>query len=139
MPPLSDDLIGPSRLHGVFTVLPSPLPGVPFFNLGAGITLSITSCTFLGAFSSRGIRKFELYSLAQLSSFRSPGEPTTNMAKYLNNLSSNCAHLQKLPNQHSQTSILASCYSVEASSPSPVSGFHYCSTTGAGKIPLEIS
>ncbi|GIJ98955.1 hypothetical protein Aspvir_001077 [Aspergillus viridinutans] len=55
------------------------------------------------------------------------------MAKSINNQSSNSNQLQRSFGITSQPSVLASCYSVDALT-SMVSGFHYCTTTGAGKI-----
>ncbi|GIC84907.1 uncharacterized protein Aud_000734 [Aspergillus udagawae] len=53
------------------------------------------------------------------------------MAKSINNQSSNSNQLQRSFGITSQPSVLASCYSVDALT-SMVSGFHYCTTTGAG-------
>ncbi|BCR92336.1 uncharacterized protein ACHE_80236S [Aspergillus chevalieri] len=53
------------------------------------------------------------------------------MAKYLRNNSSNRNQFQQLINKASQTSVLASCYSLTEST-SAVKGFHYCTTTGTG-------
>ncbi|KAJ5815306.1 hypothetical protein N7474_007083 [Penicillium riverlandense] len=58
------------------------------------------------------------------------------MANYMSNHSSN-HQLHHSLDQDSQTSILASCYTVEPST-SKVHGFHYCTTLGAGsKSPLR--
>ena len=54
------------------------------------------------------------------------------MAKFMNNSSSSGNQLQRLFDKNSQTSFLASCYSVNART-SGVTGFHYCATSGAGK------
>ncbi|CDM29213.1 Ornithine decarboxylase antizyme [Penicillium roqueforti FM164] len=56
------------------------------------------------------------------------------MAKYMNNHSSNCNQMQRFLDQDSQSTVLATCYSVEPST-SKVHGFHYCTTLGAGKSP----
>lgn len=57
------------------------------------------------------------------------------MAKFLNNNSSNCNQLQQFINRKTpQSSVLASCYSVNEST-SAVKGFHYCTTTGTGMDP----
>ncbi|KAF9244366.1 hypothetical protein DTO013E5_5915 [Penicillium roqueforti] len=53
------------------------------------------------------------------------------MAKYMNNHSSNCNQMQRFLDQDSQSTVLATCYSVEPST-SKVHGFHYCTTLGAG-------
>ncbi|CAI7639176.1 unnamed protein product [Penicillium glandicola] len=54
------------------------------------------------------------------------------MAKYMNNHSSNYNQMQRFIDQESQSTVLATCYSVEPST-SKVHGFHYCTTLGAGK------
>lgn len=59
-------------------------------------------------------------------------ERSTIMAKYMNNHSSNCNQMQRFLDQDSQSTVLATCYSVEPST-SKVHGFHYCTTLGAGK------
>ncbi|KAJ5951792.1 uncharacterized protein N7479_010205 [Penicillium vulpinum] len=53
------------------------------------------------------------------------------MAKYMNNHSSNCNQTQRFLDQNSQSTVLATCYSVDPST-SKVHGFHYCTTLGAG-------
>lgn len=65
------------------------------------------------------------------------------MAKYLKNNSSNRNQFQQFINKASQTSVLASCYSVTEPT-SAVKGFHYCTTTGTGmafffSLPLSLS
>lgn len=65
-------------------------------------------------------------------SFRRDFRSKFTMAKFFNNNSSNCNQLQQfINNKTSQSSVLASCYSVNEST-SAVKGFHYCTTTGAG-------
>ncbi|KAL4800085.1 hypothetical protein BDV19DRAFT_354393 [Aspergillus venezuelensis] len=56
------------------------------------------------------------------------------MARYLSNKSTTSNNLQQRLGRNPQTTILASCYSVHASA-STVTGFHYCTTNGAGKEP----
>ncbi|KAJ5291141.1 hypothetical protein N7478_000392 [Penicillium angulare] len=51
------------------------------------------------------------------------------MAKHINNHSSNCNQMTWFLDQES--TVLASCYSVESSS-TLVQGFHYCTTLGSG-------
>ncbi|PWY64533.1 ornithine decarboxylase antizyme [Aspergillus heteromorphus CBS 117.55] len=60
------------------------------------------------------------------------------MAKSLNHNSSTRNQLQRTLDRtsHSQTNVLASCYSVNALT-SMIDGFHYCATTGAGEILLH--
>ncbi|PLB50499.1 ornithine decarboxylase antizyme [Aspergillus steynii IBT 23096] len=53
------------------------------------------------------------------------------MAKLLNNHSSISNQLQRSSNMNPQSTILASCYSVNTTTP-VVDGFHYCTTLGAG-------
>lgn len=65
------------------------------------------------------------------SSTRGSQKTTFIMARYLNNNSSNRKQLQQYIKKTPQTSVLASCYSVNAST-SAVKGFHYCTTTGTG-------
>ncbi|EAW13783.1 ornithine decarboxylase antizyme [Aspergillus clavatus NRRL 1] len=59
------------------------------------------------------------------------------MTKSLNNQSSNTKQLQQLLD-NTESSVLASCYSVDALT-STIGGFHYCTTPGAGKIFFTIS
>ncbi|RJE20469.1 hypothetical protein PHISCL_07182 [Aspergillus sclerotialis] len=59
------------------------------------------------------------------------------MAKYLNEHSSNRRQSQRLLSQSQQTTVLASCYSVEAST-STVTGFHYCTMMGTGRASPEL-
>lgn len=56
------------------------------------------------------------------------------MAKYINNQSSSLTTMTRFLDQES--TVLASCYSVESAS-TTVQGFHYCTTLGAGKFPLD--
>lgn len=74
---------------------------------------------------------FTKINLLQFPSRRVSRHPLTIMANYISNLSSN-HQLHRSFDQDSQTSILASCYTVEPST-SKVHGFHYCTTLGAGK------
>ncbi|KAL4948330.1 ornithine decarboxylase antizyme-domain-containing protein [Aspergillus filifer] len=60
------------------------------------------------------------------------------MARYLSNKSTTSDRLQQFLGRNPQTTILASCYSVHASA-STVTGFHYCTTNGAGSKSTPIS
>ncbi|KAL2802279.1 ornithine decarboxylase antizyme-domain-containing protein [Aspergillus granulosus] len=52
------------------------------------------------------------------------------MARFMNNNSSTSSNLHQFMDQEPQTTVLASCYSVNTST-SVVNGFHYCTTKGA--------
>lgn len=63
---------------------------------------------------------------------RSPLTITITMARYSNNHSSNYNN-QMTRFLDQESTVLASCYSVESSHPG-VHGFHYCTTLGAGAL-----
>lgn len=62
---------------------------------------------------------------------RSPSKITITMARYISNRSSN-RNSQMTERLDQESTVLASCYTVESSTPG-IHGFHYCTTLGAGK------
>jgi hypothetical protein len=77
-------------------------------------------------------RPLPSYNVYQIPRDPQRSESSTIMAKHMSNYSSNCNQMQRFLGQESQSTVLASCYSVESST-SKVDGFHYCTTLGAGK------
>jgi hypothetical protein len=74
---------------------------------------------------------FTLLRLRRLVFLIDPPNNIITMAKDLSSNSTNYYQLQKLSDRNSKTSVLASCYSVDASS-MMLHGFHYCTTLGPG-------